>query len=431
MRVWLVSGVVLAAAAIIFVFSANLVVRNAPDLSGTPAFDAEAASFADFKGWASDDVYDALEAFVRSCGALLARADDEPANMIENLGVATILPTFSGTVGDWRASCLAAVAQRDRLANAPDRSDQARAFFEERFAPFRVLNRYDGDAGSSFQRDGLFTGYYEPIYSAARQPDDTFSAPVYARPADLVEIDLGLFREDLKGRRLAGRIDGARLVPYADHQAINSGAVDGRAAVLAYMDPNDLLFLQIQGSGQLRFPDGGALRVGYAAQNGHEYTAVGRVLVDQGAMPLADVTMQSIRAWLDDAPAGMARSVREANRSYVFFREIDAPADLGPLGAQGLPLTAERSLAVDRRYHMLGAPVWIDLEPVEAGAAPIRRLVIAQDTGGAIKGPVRGDLFWGAGPEAGRMAGVMKSRGEMYVLLPRALADRLPKVKRT
>jgi membrane-bound lytic murein transglycosylase A len=315
-----------------------------------------------------------------------------------------------------------------------------RLFFETYFQPVEVLNRYiarsDGPARGRtpmIEDSGVFTGYFEPVYDARRSPSGRFSAPLYARPDDLIDVELGAFRKDLAGARVSGRLEGARLVPYADRDAINKGALQGRAETLAFLDPNDLFFLQIQGSGRIVFPDGAVERIGYDGANGRPYAAIGRVLVERGDMKLEDASMQSIRAWLESAAPEDAAALREANPSYVFFRELPAPAEgaelsdsIGPLGAQGVPLTPERSLAVDRRFHAMGAPVFVDIEPVEVvGPNPIRRLMIAQDTGGAIRGPVRGDVFWGLGDEAGARAGAMNARGRMFVLLPKSRAEAL------
>jgi membrane-bound lytic murein transglycosylase A len=272
--------------------------------------------------------------------------------------------------------------------------------------------------------------------------------PLYRRPRDLVAVDLGEFREALRGQRIAGRLAGDRLVPYADRAAIEDGALAGRRLELLWVDdPIDAFFLQVQGSGRVELPNGTSVRVGYDGQNGHPYFAIGRELVERGEMPLEQVSMQSIAAWLrahpDEAPAVTAR-----NASYVFFRELEGD---GPVGSQGVALTPERTLAVDVEFLPLGAPVWVDTvyPPEEESAAPqtaaaevagavavaqdlplpppppLQRLFVAQDTGGAIRGPVRGDVFWGAGDRAASIAGRMRSEGRLWLLLPRALADRL------
>ncbi|GJL94105.1 MAG: membrane-bound lytic murein transglycosylase A [Hyphococcus sp.] len=402
---------------------------------GPAQFDYQIVQYSDLEGWREDDPQLAFEAFLRSCDQVMARQPSQAANAKEYLGEEWGNISLSGKVADWLLPCGEA-GNLEREVYADDAAWQSamRAFFEAYFAPVQIQTRQrplpggpNAEAPDKVDETGLFTGYFEPVYAASLAPTPDFSAPVYRRPNDLVEVDLGAFREELSGRRIAGRIDGGRLVPYQDHGQINAGAIAGDVQPIAWMDPNDLFFLQIQGSGRLELNgEEKELRIGYAGQNGHAYTAIGKVMVDREIMPLSEVSMQSIRAWLDASPEAEAREMREQNASYVFFTELEAPEPgLGPLGAQGLPLTPGRSLAVDLRYHMLGAPVWVDLEPVDA-SGPIRRLMVAQDTGGAIRGPVRGDFFWGSGAEAGEIAGKMKARGKMIVLTPRSVAERLP-----
>ena len=405
---------------------------------GPPRLELQTAQFADLKGWRADNPEPAFEAFLTSCERIDGLEGDAPANRQENLGPDFDGVSLGGVAADWQMICVGARRVDAAMPTAPEkRAETVRLFFETEFIPIQIFNRRDplpdGPAAGSEQRiedAGVFTGYYEPAYRAGRDPSTDFPAPVYARPDDLIEVDLGAFRDELAGERIAGRIEGARLLPYPDHQEINQGALDGATTPIAWMAPNDLFFLQIQGSGQLIFDDGERLRIGYAGQNGRPYTAIGRVMVRDGVMALADVSMQSIRQWLEMAHPDDAETMREQNASYVFFRPLeDVPMDKGPLGAQGVALTPERSLAVDRRYHTLGAPVWIDLDPVSGnGPERIRRLMIAQDTGGAIRGPVRGDVFWGAGSRAEIIAGMMNARGQMYVLAPRSVAARLPVV---
>ncbi len=394
------------------------------------------ARFADIKGWRVDNPAPAFEAFLASCARIEGMDPDTPINRQENLGTGFEGVTLGGLASEWQTICVSAKrAQETMPEDSVERGEQARFFFETEFAPIQIFNRRDplpdGPAAAAPARiedAGVFTGYYEPAYRAGSAPTSDFTAPVYARPDDLVDVDLGAFREELAGERIAGRLQDNRLVPYPDHREINQGALAQTSTPIAWMSPNDLFFLQIQGSGQLIFDDDERLRIGYAGQNGRPYTAIGRVMVRDNILPLAEVSMQSIRQWLEMADAEDAQAMREQNESYVFFRTIeDVPTNKGPLGAQGVALTTERSLAVDRRFHALGAPVWIDLDPVSGnGPDRIRRLMIAQDTGGAIRGPVRGDVFWGAGTKAEIVAGMMNARGQMYVLVPRSVADRLP-----
>lgn len=379
-----------------------------------------AADFAALPGWQDHDPSPAIAAFARSCAALAAAADDAPANPHEALQRDGL--SLGGRVADWRAACVAAATVDHRAGPAA-----ARAFFERHFTPVALAARMtpggDPDAPARLEPRGRFTAYFEPAYPASERKTAEFSAPVLARPADLVTVDLGLFRPALAGERIAGSVEAGALKPYPDHAAINRGALDGRAEVIAWMRPTDLLFLQIQGSGRLLLP-GAAVRVGYDGHNGHPYTAVGRTLIENGALTRETVSMQTIRDWLDAAPPEEASMVRESNRSYIFFRRLDDLPDpsLGPLGAGAAQLTPMTSLAVDPRFTPLGAPVFVDID----GEEPIRRLMIAQDRGGAIKGPVRGDIFVGSGEAAGTFAGPFNRKGAMWVLLPKAVAARLP-----
>jgi membrane-bound lytic murein transglycosylase A len=289
------------------------------------------------------------------------------------------------------------------------------SFFETHFEPFAVTNRGEPE--------GLFTGYYEPTLDGSRVRTERFSVPLYGRPPELLTVDLGRFREEWRGERLAGRLEGAAVVPFADRRAIHRGALAGRRLEVLWVDdPVDAFFLEIQGSGRVRLPDGEEVRVGYAGQNGHPYTAIGRVLVERGALPRQAVSLQSIRRWLEDHPQ-WARDLLERNASYVFFRILDGD---GPRGAQGVVLSPGRSLAVDRRFLPLGAPVWLTTTvPGPAQGTPeepFRRLLVTQDTGGAIRGPVRGDVFFGPGEEAAWRAGHLKRPGRLWLLLPRGAA---------
>jgi membrane-bound lytic murein transglycosylase A len=372
---------------------ALLAAACAPRVERLPdALTLRPAAFADLSGWRDDDMAQGLEAFRRSCTRLLRLPPDRP------LGEGV-----PGVAAHWRGPCEAAAA----LGRADGAA--ARAFFETWFLPWRAANRDDPA--------GLFTGYYEPELRGAWERKGRFQTPLYARPGDLVTVDLGRFRDELKGQRIAGRVKGGELLPYDTRADIDGGTLAGRRLEILWVDdPVDAFFLHVQGSGRVVMEDGRTVRLGYAAQNGHPYQAIGRVLVERGALAKDDVSMQTIRAWLAANP-GEARAVMAANRSYVFFRALDGD---GPVGAQGVVLVPGRSLAVDPRFVPLGVPLWLDAADPLAPGRPLRRLVVAQDTGGAIKGPVRGDLFLGAGPEAAERAGRMKERGGFYLLLPRA-----------
>lgn len=351
-----------------------------------------AVAFDAVPGWTGDDPRRAIDAFKRSCARLASVPPERPMGELREFGSA----------GRWQEICRE--ADRATIASAND----ARRFFERFFRPWIASNRDE--------REGLFTGYYEPELRGSRSRQGAYTVPLLRRPPDLVTVDLGSFRDNLKGERIAGRVVDGALRPYADRAAIDGGALDGRGLELLWVDdPIAAFFLHIQGSGRVVLPDGAVVRVGYAAQNGHRYFAVGRDLIERGAVAKEDMSLQAIRDWMRANPED-AVALRHRNPSYVFFREL--PGE-GPVGAQGAPLTPGRSLAVDPRFVPYGVPVWLDAEHPLRDGERIRRLLVAQDTGGAIRGPVRGDFFWGAGGEAEEAAGRMKSRGGYYLLLPR------------
>ncbi len=302
----------------------------------------------------------------------------------------------------WQAVCTDAAA----LTALDDAT--VRAFFEARFQPWQAT----ADDGSD---EGLITGYYEPLLKGDRVRTERARYPLYAAPDDLVTVDLASVYPELKNLRLRGKLVGNRLVPYAVRKEIEAGG-NGLRAIAWANDPVDLFFLQIQGSGRIELPDGTHLRVGYADQNGHPYQSIGRMLVERGELALDQASMQGIKDWGAKNPDKLPELLA-ANPSYVFFREL--PNGLaGPLGALGVPLTAERSIAVDPRFIPLGAPVFLATTQPNS-TVPMNRLVMAQDTGGAIRGGVRADFFWGFGDAAGESAGRMKQRGRMWVLLPK------------
>lgn len=320
----------------------------------------------------------ALAAFRTSCGELTRRDDQSGLTR----------------AADWAQSCAAAAA--------PD--GDARAFFARWFEAVQV-----GD-GKAFA-----TGYYIPEIAGARDRRTGYDVPIYGRPRDLVDVDLGQFSDSLKGRSVRGRVDGTTLVPYYDRSQIEEGAI-ADAPILAWAaDPVRLFFLQVQGSGILRLPDGGTLRIGYASQNGRAYTGIGALMRGRGLLPPGKATMQDIVAWLHAHP-DEGRAIMRENKSFVFFRLLDGP----PVGALGLPVVGGTSAAVDPRFVPLGAPIYLSLDRADATG-----LWIAQDTGGAIKGANRVDTFWGAGDEAEAIAGGMSGRGTAFVLLPVGTLARL------
>jgi membrane-bound lytic murein transglycosylase A len=287
----------------------------------------------------------------------------------------------------------------------------ARATLETWFVPFKVMN--------NDRESGLFTGYYEAELRGALAPDGTFKVPLYGKPADMIGVDLNAFRADLSGQ-VFGRVKDGRLVPYFTRAEIDDGAIGGQRAELLWSDdPVDVFFLHVQGSGQVTLPDGTVRRVGFAASNGREFYPIGRALLDEGKVSRDNASMQAMRAWLRANPAEAAEIMRR-NTRYIFFRWIDGD---GPIGSQGVALTPGRSLAVDPAFLPLGVPVF--LETTWPGSdRPLRRLLVAQDTGSAIKGPLRGDFFWGSGEPALAEAGRMKQSGKVYILLPKPVAER-------
>lgn len=361
-----------------------------------PALSLSAGSFSDLSGWSDDRASGALAALLLSCQKITGQ---EPGKL---LGVA-------GSAGDWIQICAAGGGVE------PGDDAASRAFFERWFTPFAASDRGD--------TRGLFTGYYEPLLEGSPVPGPRYTEALLRRPQSLVDVDLGKFADDLAGRRIAGRVVEGGLLPFPTRAEIAAGALDAEDLALVWVsDPIDAFFLHIQGSGRVELDGGGVMRVGYAGQNGHAYFAIGRELIARGVLAPEDVSLQSIRAWLRANPSE-AEAVMNLNRSYVFFRELEGP---GPVGAQGVSLTPERSLAVDRKFVPLGVPVWLETtKPAvvpDGRAEPWNHLVIAQDTGGAIRGPVRGDVFWGHGAEAEEVAGRMKSSGRYWLLLPKTAA---------
>jgi membrane-bound lytic murein transglycosylase A len=337
-----------------------------PSLNSLPITEAQAAR--------------ALAAFRTSCGSLQRRAD------------------ASGLTrgADWQPVCAAAAATG---------SGEARRFFATWFETVQV-----GD-GKAFA-----TGYYEPEIAGSRDRRRGYEVPIYGRPADLVDVDLGQFSADLKGKKIRGRVEGSNFVPYYDRTAIEQGALAQRAPVIAWAaDPVELFFLQIQGSGRLRLPDGQVMRIGYDSQNGRDYTGIGALMRERGLLASGQTSMQGIVAWLRSHPEEGHEIMRE-NKSFVFFREQQSD----PLGALGLPVTARVSAAADPRFVPLGAPVFLSMDRADATG-----LWIAQDTGGAIRGSNRFDTFWGAGDDARATAGGMSARGTAFLLLPTGTMARL------
>jgi membrane-bound lytic murein transglycosylase A len=349
-------------------------------------------SYADLPGWDKDDVTAFGNAFRKSCARIEKQAPEK------SFGPAG---ADWGTFGEWQTICGDFMVFN---ASAPMAD-----FFESRLTPYAIK------AGS--EPEGLFTGYYESSLRGSRTKQGAYQFPLRAKPDDLVMVDLGAFRDELKGQRIAGRVLDGHLKPYETHAQINAGKLPpAQDKPLVWVDDAaQAFFVQIQGSGIVQLDDGSTMRIGYAGQNGHPYYAVGRDLVKRGALTKENVSMQSILDWMEKNP-GEAQGLMETNPSYVFFRELDGE---GPVGGEGIALTPHRSLAVDRSLIPYGLPLWLSAEHPDPAQPRIERLVVAQDTGGAIRGPVRGDIFWGYGMDAEKYAGVMKSKGRYWALLPK------------
>lgn len=354
-------------------------------------------AFSDLPGWQHDDHAAAFKTFLKSCDRVIAavkagnKAGPRPAN----------------------PALLSACDSAMLLASKRVADASAKAFFEAHFTPHRVVH-----AANS----GLMTGYYEPVIDAARTPSSAFSTPIYRRPADLVNI----VDEASRGAKSEALTHGRKTVkgiePYATRAEIEQGILKGQGLELMYLaSPVDTFFMQIQGSGRLRLPDGSMVRVSYDGKNGHPYSSIGRHLIDTGAFPADKMSLAALGAWLKADPE-RGRRVMWHNKSYVFFRELQGEEAKGAIGVLNIPLTPGRSLAVDAGVHAIGTPIYVDAPTLGHATISGRfsRLMIAQDVGSAIKGPERGDIFFGSGRVAGKIAGVTKHPGNFYVLQPNA-----------
>jgi peptidoglycan lytic transglycosylase A len=289
--------------------------------------------------------------------------------------------------------------------------ETARSFFEHHFVAHRFT-------GSGNKGKGLVTGYYEPLLYGSVKKTARYRYPLYKRPDDLLKIDLGELYPELKGKKVRGRVKGNRVVPYYDRNTINNGKNPLAGNELLWVDdPVAVFFLHIQGSGRIQMPDGSYTGVGYADQNGQPYTSIGRILIEQGEIKKEDISMFTIRDWLKNNPQ-KSQDMLIRNRSYIFF-QLRESADTNPVGSLNVPLTPARSIAVDPKNIPMGSPVWLDTSWPDGKNTPLQRLVLAQDTGGAIKGYARADMFWGNGPRAEKLAGEMKQEARFYVLVPR------------
>nr|WP_291847284.1 MltA domain-containing protein [Bradyrhizobium sp.] len=354
-------------------------------------------AWSDIAGWSDDDHLAGYQAFRVSCKPIAAQR--KPPSDSKALGASL------------RDPC--------RIARGQEISDgaKARAFFEQHFLPLRISRLGEGE--------GFVTGYYEPIIDGSRTQTDIYSVPVYRRPSNLFvrgarQSSAGLPNKGQVFRKVGRR----KLVPYYDRAEIEDGAIAGRGLEICWVkNQTDLLFSQIQGSARVRMEDGSTLRINYDAHNGYPYTPVGRILIDRNIVPKDQMSMQKIRDWMEQNPDG-ANELRRQNKSYVFFREVQLSDKDEAVGAQGVPLTAGRSIAVDKALHVYGTPFFIEGElPIESerSKTPFRRLMIAQDTGSAIVGPARADLYFGAGVDAGKVSGRLRHNARFVMLVPKSL----------
>jgi membrane-bound lytic murein transglycosylase A len=346
-------------------------------------------AFTALTGWDKDDLRQAWPAFMSSCEVLVRRPD-------------------------WKEPCT--IARDVNVTN----EKAVRLFFESFFVPHQVFNP-DGS------ESGLVTGYYEPLLRGARKRGGPYQTPLYRAPDDLLTIDLASVYPELKGMRLRGRLAGNKVLPYPTRAEMTEANTLAGKELFWVDDPIEAFFLQVQGSGRVQLSDTReTVRVAYADQNGHPYKSIGRYLVDKGEMTMDQASAQSIKAWFANNPARQ-QELLNANPSYVFFREEKlTDPNKGPKGSLGVPLTPQRSIAVDIQFVPLGVPVFLSTTQPNKDT-PLQRLMMAQDTGGAIKNAVRADFFWGFGPEAGEKAGKMKQRGMMWVLLPKLTSGAVPR----
>lgn len=352
--------------------------------------------FADLPGWLKDDHAAAMTAFLRSCPMVIA------ANKAGNKGGATPTPP----------ELLMVCSEAMRLGAEGVTEPLARAFFEGYFTPHRVEH-----AGSP----GLLTGYYEPVIEGSRTPTAKFPIPIHRRPADLVN----LVDESMRGAKSSTLTHGRKaepgVVPYATRAEIEGGALKGKALELLYLaNPVDKFFMQVQGSGRVKLPDGTMVRVSYDGKNGHPYTSIGKHLIDTGMVAADKMSLDALGNWLKADPA-RGRQIMQLNKSYVFFRELKGEEAKGALGVLHIPLTPGRSLAVDAGFHAIGMPIYVSSPTLvhTTWFGGFNRLMVAQDVGSAIKGPERGDIYFGTGDLAGKLAGNTKHPGNLFVLLPR------------
>lgn len=366
----------------------------------TPMF--RPVTFKQLPGWEEAGLKKSLETFQISCRAFVKQNPEQVVGT-DHIDL---------QVKDWQPACKVA------LEIKPVTAEAAKEFFQEWFQPVEF---YDKETGP-----GLFTGYYVPAIKGSYTKTKEFSVPLYETPKDLVTSDLGLFFNDLKNRSIVGRLVKRKIVPYYTRAQINNGAIKGKAKVLVWINsPIDRLFLEIQGSGVIELQNGKTISVGYDAQNGMPYTAIASVLIKKGVMTKDNASMQAIKRYLTEHPKQINKVINQ-NKSFVFFRKMVKGV---ALGSQGVSLTPGYSLAIDKQWIPMGTPLWLDTTRPDLNKPddnkPMQRLMIAQDTGGAIRGKIRGDVFWGGGERATLIAGHMKNSGHYWLLLPKHAISRL------
>ncbi|MGH8210731.1 MAG: murein transglycosylase A [Steroidobacteraceae bacterium] len=359
--------------------------RTAPGRPSAPTTSYEHGRWSELPGWGTDNVQEAWQAFLESCRTLRFRAQ-------------------------WGAPCTAA-----QTVTAGS-SASVRAYFESYFEPYKIVKR----TGTMRAQTGLITGYFEPLLHGSRTASTQFMAPLYAPPPDLLIVDLASLYPELKGKRVRGRLEGHKVVPYYTREQLAMDPVIRGNEIVWIDNAFDALMLEVQGSGRVQLPDGKVIRLQYADQNGQPYHSIGRYLVQRGALTLEQATLPGIRAWLLAHPERL-HEVLDANPSVVFFTEAPlGDPNLGPKGAEGIALTTGRSIAVDPTWVPLGTPVFLATTLPDSNL-PLQRLVIAQDTGGAISGAPRADFFCGGGPQAADQAGKMRQQGSLWILWPRSV----------
>ncbi len=376
----------------------------------SPEFVLTPASFNNLPEWGTDNFENFAQSFARSCLRIMKNPSDKP------FGIMGKNHKQAGTYGDWQNIC----KKFARIKNPA----QIQNFFEINFIPYQI--------SADDNPIGIFTGYYEASLHGSRHKSKRYNIPLYKRPNDLVMVNLGEFREDLKGIRIAGRVINGQLKPYESREKIVNGNwphTDKNDVLLWVDNAVDAFFVQIQGSGLIEMDNGSFVHIGYDGQNGHPYYAIGRELIKRAELSKDKISMQSIRKWLEEH-SDQADEIMNTNKSYVFFRETK---EKDAIGAEGVALTPLRSLAIDRTLISYGTPLWLSITPQygideEDGVTILRervpamnRMMIAQDTGGAIAGAVRGDIFWGHGKKAEAMAGIMNAKGRYWVMLPNTL----------